>query len=309
MKHSFRQAAFGAAAAVMALASVAAFAQEEAAQEDKVVATVNGDAVTEADLTMAMADLDQQFAQLPAEQRRAAALSAIIEIRLLSAQAEGAGLADTDEFKQRMELLRQRALHTAFIETEIASKVTDDAVRARYDEEVAKQPPVEEVRARHIIVKTKEEAEAIIKELDAGGDFEAIAKEKSTDGAAAQGGDLGYFGPGQMVPEFDQAARAMEIGSHSKEPVETQFGWHVIKVEDKRQKEPPAFEQVGPQIRSLLLRENYFETVSTLREEAAIEISDPELKAALEATEGGEEEAAPEDGAAPAEGEATDEKE
>ena len=267
----------GAVAAAMALSAPFALAQQPA-----VVATINGEPVTETDLSVAMSDLNEQFAQLPEDQRRAAALSAVVEIRLLAAAAEKAGLDKGDEFERRMALLRQRALHSSFIDKEVAAKVTDEAVRARYDKQIAETPPVNEIRARHIIVDTQEEAEAIIKELDAGGDFEAIAKEKSKDGAAAQGGDLGYFAQGRMVPEFEQAAFALDVGAHSKEPVKTQFGWHVIKVEDKRIQQPPAFEQVAEQFRTLVLRENYFATVTELREAAAVEISDPALKAALE---------------------------
>jgi peptidyl-prolyl cis-trans isomerase C len=240
---------------------------------------------------VAIADLNDQFAQLPEDQRRAAALSAVIEIRLLAAEAEKAGLADSDEFTRRLAMLRQRALHSAYIEQEIAAKVTDEAVRARYDKQVAETPATNEVRARHIIVETEDEAKAIIAELDAGGDFEAIAKEKSKDGAAAQGGDLGYFAEGRMVPEFEQAAFALDVGKYSTEPVKTQFGWHVIKVEDKRTQQPPAFEQVAEQFRTLLLRETYFERVTALRESASVEIADPVLKEALEpAPEDAEEE-------------------
>jgi len=280
MNHPFRCLSIvriGAAAAMLALSSAAAMTQE-----DTVVATINGEAVTEADIAIAMADLDQQFAQLPQDQRRAAALSAIIEIRLMSAEAEKSGLADSDDFQRRMKLLRERALHSAYIDQQIASAVTDEAVRARYDKQISETPPANEVHARHIIVETEEEAAAVIAELDAGGDFIEIAKEKSKDGAAAQGGDLGYFSAGQMVPEFEQAAFAMNVGEHSKEPVQTQFGWHVIKVEDKRAQQPPAFEQVQNQFRSLLLREAYFNKVTELREGATIEIGDPALKEALE---------------------------
>lgn len=308
MKQLVRRLPFvrlGAAAAMVVLAG-AASAQDTAApadaapQPDAVVATINGEEVTEADLQIAMTDLGQQFAQVPADQRRAAALSALIEIKLLSAAAEEKGIGESDEFKRRMEMLRERALHSAYIDEEISGQITDEQLRARYDEEIAKLPKTEEVHARHILVETKEEAEAIIKQLDEGGNFEEIAKEKSTDGAAAQGGDLGYFGPGQMVPEFEQAAFAMEVGSHSAEPVQTQFGFHVIKVEDKRTQEPPAFEQVSEQFRSLILRENYVSTVSDLREAAAIEIEDAALAEALEPAA---EEAAPAEGgeAAPAE--------
>jgi peptidyl-prolyl cis-trans isomerase C len=252
------------------------------AQSDAVVATVNGQQITESQLTLAESDLDPQFAQLPPEQKRAAALSALIEIKLLSAKAEADGLADKPEFKQRMDFLRQRALHSAVVEQEVAAGVSDDAIRARYDQELAKQPAVNEVHARHILVKTKEEADAVVKQLDEGGSFEEIAKEKSTDGAAAQGGDLGYFGPNQMVPEFEKAAFALETGQYTKEPVQTQFGFHVIKVEDKREQQPPAFEQVKEQVRSLLLRDNYLTLVRDLRGSAEVEIPDPALKATVE---------------------------
>ena len=287
MKKSFRRLPIvraGTAAVMIALLGTGL------ARAETVVATINGEPVTESELTIAISDLEQQFAQLPEEQRRAAALSAIIEIRLMAAAAEGAGLAEGEAFKQRMELLRQRALHSAYIEKEIADSVTDEAVRARYDEQVAALTPEDEVRARHIIVATEEEAKAIIAELDAGGNFEEIAKEKSTDGAAAQGGDLGYFTAGRMVPEFEQAAFALEVGAYSKVPIKTQFGWHVLKVEDKRKQQPPAFEQVAEQLKSVVLREAYFAKVEELRGAADVEITDPALKQALEpAAEEGEE--------------------
>lgn len=287
MKKSFRRLPIvraGTAAVMIALLGTGL------ARAETVVATINGEPVTESELTIAISDLEQQFAQLPEEQRRAAALSAIIEIRLMAAAAEGAGLAEGEAFKQRMELLRQRALHSAYIEKEIADSVTDEAVRARYDEQVAALTPEDEVRARHIIVATEDEAKAIIAELDAGGNFEEIAKEKSTDGAAAQGGDLGYFTAGRMVPEFEQAAFALEVGAYSKEPIKTQFGWHVLKVEDKRKQQPPAFEQVAEQLKSVVLREAYFAKIEELRGAAEVEIADPALKQALEpAPEEGEE--------------------
>ena len=255
------------------------------AQDDTVVATINGEPVTEADIALAENDLDPQFDKLPADQRRTAALSALIEIRLLAGESRKEGVADNADFKKRIEFLTQRALHSAYVENHVASQVTDEAVRARYDKEIANTPPVNEIKASHILVKTEEEARAIIKALDEGADFAELAKEKSTDGAAANGGDLGFFGPGRMVPEFEKAAFALEVGAYSKEPVQTQFGYHVIMVTDKRVQQPPAFEQVKDQVRSLLFRELYFEAVSKLREGAEIEISDPALKEALEAAE------------------------
>ena len=295
MPLSFRRASLAGLGVMLAMAvpaSQQAFAQETPPAAEApakpvdpaaVVATVNGPPITEADLTLAESDLDQQFSRLPPEQRRAAALSAIIEIRLMAAEAEAKGFDKDPEFQRRMKFLRDRALHSQVVDQEVAKAITDDQVRARYDKEIADAPPVNEVHARHILVKTKEEAEAIIKQLDAGAKFEDIAKEKSTDaGSGANGGDLGYFGPGQMVPEFEKAAFALEPGTYTKEPVQSQFGWHVIKVEDKRVQQPPAFDQVKGQVRSLLLRDKYFELVKSLRGAAKIDVTDPELKKAID---------------------------
>jgi peptidyl-prolyl cis-trans isomerase C len=262
------------------------FAVSVHAQEDTVVATVNGQSITEADIALAESELDPQFEQLSAEQRRAAAVSAMIEIKLAAAASEDAGVADDADFQRRMAFLRERALHSEFVKNEIASTVTDEAVRARYDREIAGAPVSNEVRASHILVKTEEEAADVIKQLDEGASFVELAKEKSSDGSAQNGGDLGFFGPGRMVPEFEKAAFALEVGAHSAEPVKSQFGYHVIKVTDKRPQQPPAFEQVQSQVRSLLLREKYFSEIGALRKAATVEISDPDLKAAVEAIDG-----------------------
>ena len=276
---------FGAAAGRAEDAPAPAPAPAATPAPDTVLATIDGQPVTEADLELALSDLDQQFARLPAEQRRAAAMSAIIEIRLLAAKAVAAGIDKQPTFQRQIEFLRQRSLHSQLVAAEVAAKITDQEIRARYDQEVANTPPVNEVHARHVLVKTKEEATAIIKQLDGGAKFEDIAKEKSSDGSAGQGGDLGWFGPGQMVPEFEKAAFALEVGSYTKEPVQTQFGWHIIKVEDKRAKQPPAFEQVKDQIRSALLRDKYFALVKSARDAAKVEISDAELKKGVDALE------------------------
>lgn len=253
---------------------------------DAVVATLNGQPITEADLALALADLDPQFARLPAEQRRAAAMSAIIEIKLMAARATEEGLDKTPEFLRRIEFLRARTLHSALVEADVASKITDEEIRARYDQEVANTPPVNEVHARHILVKTKEEADEIIKQLDGGANFETLANEKTSDPSGkTSGGDLGWFAPGQMVPDFEKAAFALNVGEYTKQPVQTQFGWHVIKVEDKRVQQPPAFEQVKDQVRSILLREKYFALVKEIRAGATIDIPDPALKAGVEQIE------------------------
>lgn len=253
-----------------------------------VVATVAGKPITEADLAMAEGELSQQFAQLPPEQRRAAALSAAIEIKVMAAKAVADGLDKDADFQRRAAFLQERALHGEIVEKEVVGKITDDEVRARYDKEIAAQPAVNEVHARHILVKTKEEADAIIKQLNGGAKFEDLADKHTSDPSGkGKGGDLGWFGPGQMVPEFEKAAMALEPGSYTKEPVQTQFGWHVIKVEDKRPKQPPAYDTVKEQIRSMVLRDKYFALVKELRAAAKVEIPDETLKKAVDAAEGG----------------------
>lgn len=278
----------GRAAAAVILAGAAAISVTGAvrAQDTTVIATVNGHTITEADVALAEGDLDPQFEQLPQDQRRAAAVSAIIEIKLAAEAAEKAGVADDPEFQRRMDFLRDRALHSEFVKDRVANAVTDEAVRARYDTEIASAPVTNEVRASHILVETEEEARDIIRQLGEGADFGELAKAHSSDGSAQNGGDLGFFGPGRMVPEFESAAFALDVGGHSQEPVKSQFGFHVIKLTDKRPQQPPAFEQVERQIRSLLLREKYFAEIADLRKAAEVEISDPALKAAVEAVDG-----------------------
>lgn len=253
------------------------------AQGEKVVAEVNGMAITEAEIGLAQAELAQQFAQLPEEQKRLAALTALIEIKLMANLAREKGLDQDADFKRRLEFLEARALHSGVVDTEIGKKVTDGDIRSRYDKEISNSPASNEVKARHILVKTEEEAKAIIAELDGGADFETLAKDKSTGPSGPNGGDLGYFGKGQMVPPFEAAAFALNAGEYTKEPVQTQFGFHVIKVEDKRAQQPPAFDEVKDQVRSMVLREKYLELVESLRSSANIDIKDEQLKQAMEA--------------------------
>lgn len=275
MQHTFRRK-LAVRAGAFAVAAVLGLAPA-IAQEDEVVANLNGQPITESDLALAQQELDQQFAQMPEAQRRAAALSAVIDVRLLASQAEEEGLDETETFQERMNFLRERALHTAYINENVVGAISEEEVRQRYDEEVAKLSPPEEIRARHILVETEEEAQDIIARLNEGGDFAEIAGEASQDGSAQNGGDLGYFARGSMVPAFEEAAFALEIGNYTEEPVETQFGWHVIKIEDKRTQEAPAFEQVQNQIRALIVRDRYIDAISSLRDTAELEIPNEDL--------------------------------
>lgn len=256
---------------------------QDALDPDQIVATIDGDPVTNRDIDFTLGDLGEQLGQLPPEQRRAAALISLIDIRLMAKKAEAEGFDQTEEFQRRMKFLRDRALHNGTFAAQVAETITPQQVRARYDEEVAATEPENEVNARHILVATQEEAIALIAQLDGGADFATLAQENSTGPSAPQGGDLGYFGRGQMVPPFDAAVFQLGVGEYTKTPVQTDFGFHVIKLEDKRPIQPPAFEQVEGQIRNVLLRERYFELISALREPAAIEVTDESLRANYDA--------------------------
>lgn len=257
-----------------------ALGQEE---QNNVIAKVGDTNITARDLAFAEADLAQQFRQIPEEARRAAALNALIDIKVLAREAEQAGMDNEELFKARMEFLRDRALHTNFFQKNALESVTDEEVRARYDKEVSAMTPDEEVRASHILVKTKEEAEAVVRDLDEGKEFAAAAKEHSTGPSGPSGGDLGFFGKGRMVPEFDEAVFAMKDGEYSKDPVQTQFGWHVIKREESRTQEPPKFDDVQTQIRQIVVREKYADLVKKARDAVEVEIVDEDLKTKVDA--------------------------
>lgn len=256
--------------------------QNQASAEEAVVAKVGKLEITQSELDLAVANLDPQLAQLPDEQKKIAALSGAIDVKLLAGNADGEGLKDDAEFKKRMQFIADRELHNIYFKKHVVDAVTEDEVKARYDKEIAALPKQVEVSARHILVKTEEEAKAIIAELDAGKDFIELAKAKSTDPNKSEGGDLGYFTKGRMVPEFEEVAFAMEKGTYSKTPVKTQFGFHVIKVEDKRDAAPPAYETVAQQVRQLVMRDKYLAIIEKAKAEQKVEILDEALRKGYE---------------------------
>lgn len=256
-----------------------AFAEDK---PDAVIAKVGDLEIHQSDLDVAITNLDPQLAQLPDEQKKVAALSGAIDVKLFAKDAAAEKLDQTEDFKARMKYITERELHGAYFKKHVIDVVKPEDIKARYEKEIAALPKEEEIRARHILVKTEEEAKAVIAELDAGKDFAALAKEKSTDPNKDDGGDLGYFGKGRMVKEFEAAAFALEKGAYTKTPVKTDFGWHVIKIEDKRVAPPPAFEQVQPQIRNLVMRDKYLELLAKAREAQGVEILDETLRKGYE---------------------------
>ena len=272
----------------MAGALAPALAQDAAAPvaPETVIATVGGEPITEADLGFAAEDLGQDLAQMPPEQRRPFLLSVLIDMKVLAKAGADAGMADTPLFAQRLDYLRERALRRAYFNDAILGAVTEEAMRAEYDKFTAGFEPEEERRASHILVEKEEDAKAIKAELEAGADFAALANEKSIDpGSGAQGGDLGFFSRGMMVPAFEEAAFALTEPGQVSDLVQSNYGWHIIKLTETRMSAPPTFEQVAGQIQQQLLMKTFNETVAKLMEGTTVDIADPALKAALDQQE------------------------
>jgi peptidyl-prolyl cis-trans isomerase C len=247
-----------------------------AADGGDVVARVNDKAITEKDLEYATADFAEELARVPEAQRREAVLNALVDLMLVAQAAEKDGLDGNPDFARRMDLMRISALRSEFLREKVAPQATDEVVRKRYDEEIAKLEQPEEVKASHILVETEDEAKAIIEQLKAGGDFAAIAKEKSKDpGSGPNGGDLGYFGKGSMVQEFETAAFALEPGKFTETPVKSQFGYHIIKLDDRRKQPLPDFEAVKGQVAQLVMSDAYTSLLQKMKAEGKIEIIKP----------------------------------
>lgn len=252
---------------------------------DDVVATVGDQTITEGDLAFAAQDLQQQLGQVPPEQQRAFLVTVLIDMKLMAKAAREAGLDQTDTFKREVSYLEERSLRRDYFTDKISGLVTEDAIKAAYDKYVAAFVPVEEVHARHILVATEEEAKAVKADLASGKPFEVEAMEKTTDPSGKQnGGDLGFFSRGQMVPEFEQAAFSMAPGDVS-EPIKSQFGWHIIKLEEKRQSAPESLEQMGQQLNQQEIFKAYDAAIAEFKKATPVSIADPALAAAVLADE------------------------
>jgi peptidyl-prolyl cis-trans isomerase C len=251
------------------------------ARADGPVARVNGADITEAELAFAEAEVGAEIAGLPVESRRRVLVEYLVEAHLFADAAAKNHLGAGKDFEDRLAYYKLRALRDTFYERKVREAVTEAQAKAAYDEQIAKLSPEPEVRARHILVKTEQEAKDLVKQLKGGADFTELAK-KSSDGPSAQtGGDLGYFSRGQMVKAFEDVAFALKPGQIA-DPVQTEFGWHVIKVEDKRNRPVPSFDEVKDQLIASLVQNQLKTVVQGLRASAKVEIVDPELKKAIE---------------------------
>jgi peptidyl-prolyl cis-trans isomerase C len=237
---------------------------------DPVVARANGVDIRQSDLALAEEDIGSAMPQMGPEQKRDYLITYLADVIILSQAADAHQLANRGDVKQRIEFERHKALMEALLQDAGKAAMTDEAMHKVYDEAIKQAPNEQEVHARHILVATEGEAKDIEAQLKNGADFATMAKEKSKDPGAAEGGDLGYFTKDQMVPEFAEAAFKLDKGQIS-DPVKTQFGWHVIKVEDKRVKPTPTYDQVKGQLENYIARRAQAELVDNLRKSATIE--------------------------------------
>ena len=255
-------------AAALATLLMAPIARAEDA--DPVVARANGVDIRQSDLGLAEEDIGSAMPQMGPEQKRDYLITYLADVIILAQAADAHQLANRNDVKQRIEFERHKALMEALLQDAGKAAMTDDALHKVYDEAIKQTPNEQEVHARHILVPTEGEAKDLEAQLKGGADFAALAKEKSKDPGAAEGGDLGWFTKVQMVPEFAEAAFKLDKGQVS-DPIKTQFGWHIIKVEDKRVKPTPTYDQVKGQLENYVARRAQAEMVDNLRKSATIE--------------------------------------
>lgn len=259
---------YGGLVAILAAVAlpIAAFAQN-----DPVVARVNGIEIHQSDLDAVGAGLGRQLHSMSPEAQRDYLISYMIDMTLVAKAAEAQKLGDSAEFKRKLASIRNQLLMEEMLEQVAKVAATEEAMRMVYTDAMKQFIEEDEISARHILVDDEAEAKKIYAQLKKGGDFAAIAKEKSKDaGTKVKGGDLGFFSKEQMVPEFGEAAFKLKKGELS-EPLKTQFGWHIIRVDDRRKKTPPTFEEIKDQLESFVQRRAQAELVEKLRTEAKIE--------------------------------------
>jgi peptidyl-prolyl cis-trans isomerase C len=243
-----------------------------AAPADPIIAKVNDRPIRQSDVKAAAESLPENARGMPPQVLLPMLLDQVIDGQALLIEARKQGLDKDPIVSRQMTDASDRALQSALIGRQVGPGLTEEAVRARYDRDIAGKPGEEEVHARHILVTDEDTAKKIVAELKKGGDFAALAKKYSTDpSGAAQGGDLGFFRQTEMVPEFAAAAFAMKPGEISQVPVHTQFGWHVIKLEERRTAPPPSFEQSHDEIRQKMIQEGVTAVIAKARDGVKIE--------------------------------------
>lgn len=263
------------AAGEVAAATEPAAAEDKSSADNPVVATVNGEKVYRSDVVDFMEVLPPQMKQMPAESLYPMVIEQVVNAKIVDAKAAKADIEDNPAFQKKMEQAKVQIARATYAEKEIEDNFNEADVKKAYDKMVADMPKVEEVKAAHILVDDEATAKEIIKKLADGGKFADLAKEYSKDKSNAEnGGDLGYFAEGDMVKEFGDAAFAMKVGEFSKEPIKTQFGYHIISLEDKRVRPAPAYDDVKDQLTAQVKRDLLNNMMKDWRDSAKVEIYD-----------------------------------
>jgi peptidyl-prolyl cis-trans isomerase C len=271
MTKSLRRTAGGLAALCAVLAAVFI---ATGPVDAKVLAVVNGKEITDEDVKIAIEDLGANLPpQLEGKAREAYILDFLIDGELVAQKGKAEKLDQTPEFARKLAYQKEKLLMESVLGQVAKNAVTDAALKATYEEAAKAQKPEPEIRARHILVKEEAEAKAALKRVQSGEDFAKVAKDVSKD-PGSEGGDLGWFTKGRMVPEFAEAAFKLEPGKIS-EPVKSQFGWHIIKVEEKRMTSFPPFDEVKDQVARYVAQKAQSELVADLRKNAKIERKEP----------------------------------
>jgi peptidyl-prolyl cis-trans isomerase C len=267
MKFLTSLAASGIVCATMFLAPAMAQAQQRIA-----VGTLNGEPIWLDEIMAVAQTLPPEYRENGLAGLYAQLVDEIANSRLAAAAGRDSGLDQEDVVANAMELAASRVLAEAYFTEQVSQMITDESVQTAYDNFVADTASRETVTAAHILVETEDEAKAIITQLNDGADFAELAREKSTGPSGPNGGELGSFGRGQMVPAFENAAFAMPVGGYSAAPVQTQFGWHIIKVSDKSVAPAPTLDEMRDQLASNLSRQGFARVVETLRAGAKVEV-------------------------------------
>ena len=242
---------------------------------DTVVASVDGTKIYASDIVQLYQGLPDRYRQVPMAQIADQLLERLIDQTVLANAARKAGLDKSSTIERRIKMLIDGVLQQAYIEANIGTYLSDEMLKEEYRKRVAELRTDEEIRARHILLKTEDEAKKVIAELQKGADFAEAAKKHSTGPSGVKGGDLGFFSKGMMVPEFQNAAFAMKDGEISTSPVKTQFGWHIIKVEERRKSEPPSFDQMAAELRRDMNQKAHQSIIDEQRKKAKIEMTAP----------------------------------
>ena len=258
-------------AAFLVSGSPALLAQDSKDSDDALVAVVNGYEIRQSNVAAAFRRLPAQYQQIPVNTLYPQLVEQLVTNHLMEVAGRALDLHNDEAVQARVREFESAAIQQAYMERKIAAQVTEEEILSVYEETIGNAEGPEEVRASHILVKTEEEGVNILEELADGGDFAELARKHSTGPTGPSGGDLGYFTVDAMVEPFATAAFALEIGAIGPDPVKTQFGWHVIKVVDKRRKPPANLEESRARIQDLLTREFITAHMAELRADAEIE--------------------------------------